>query len=287
MTVVLQQTLALLVGLPGGHLQGSCDGIAGHVEVLGVSSAGDAVRILWSARVSVLLIGPQRSHAEAELLIEHSLGEASSSSATIVMSCRVNSHLIQCLIRPGRLFYSSLKVLPRHELIALLRAAVRGRGRIPRNLRPSNLVARCPQMQRSLTLEFCRSMAMERETRSLCKLGGLQRILGVERAYHVYRDGDAETLDETRVEVNRHGASTSGVTSFVLKTGLAVHVECLRQDPQYHAQVDDPCGDGNERLIEEPIRARNGQLREVLVATRSRRRPPFSDNDVAVVRLAA
>ena len=111
----------------------------------------------------------------------------------------------------------------------------------------------------------------------------LEQLTDADRAYCMVHDADRQVvwtqdLDSPHM---REASATSGLISFVARTGVSVAVEQAGADARYDRAVDDPPGRGDERLLAEPVLAGRaaggpGQVMAILVAVRDASRAPFT-----------
>ncbi len=77
-----------------------------------------------------------------------------------------------------------------------------------------------------------------------------------------------------------------GLAVQAARAGLTVWTDCARQVRLYETEADDPGGDGNERLLVQPLRS-NGQVVAVVTVSRRAQRPEFSPEERAMTEAIA
>jgi membrane fusion protein, multidrug efflux system len=65
-----------------------------------------------------------------------------------------------------------------------------------------------------------------------------------------------------------------------VRTRAGVIVDRADRDPRYLAAVDDPRGDGSERLAVQPVADRDGRVHGVMIAVRGADHPPFGEPEL-------
>jgi multidrug resistance efflux pump/GAF domain-containing protein len=128
-------------------------------------------------------------------------------------------------------------------------------------------------------LADCRDLA----TASASIAAGLLGLLRADRIHCLYHDAEASLLWACTPAEREHPA-TSGVAGFVARTRLPEIVDLAQLDSRYHASIDDPEGDGRERLLLSPVLA-HGHVHVVVVVVRGAHRPSFGPRELGILEL--
>jgi membrane fusion protein (multidrug efflux system) len=280
-----ERPAVLLLGCPEEEVQ-ELRGRAGvSFDVLTVGDSERAAQLLASRRISVLCLGErlegERARQVLELLVE---GTAMPAPLNIVLAAGPDPTIFQDLISDDRIFYLTQRPPATEELSALLRSAVqRYQSQLDRlqGLR-ANQETRALSLQREIA-EALRRLALEGDT---AEKGGIladtvQEVVRADRAYCLFYDPSDETLwtQDPVSRTERRESAAVGLTSFVVRSGIALQLPRAGQDPRYDRDADDPAGDGNERLLALPILATTGRAVAVLVAVRKGTAPEFQAED--------
>jgi biotin carboxyl carrier protein len=105
-----------------------------------------------------------------------------------------------------------------------------------------------------------------------------------ERAALLFHDAEAALL-WSATEPEREGPAALGLAGHAARTGESVTVARAALDPRYHPALDDPEGDGRQRLSVQPVCRQGAEIHAVLVVARSAAGPEPSPLDQA--RLSA
>ncbi len=171
-----------------------------------------------------------------------------------------------------RIFFVLSALLPPADITALVDSALRGRSSPePELLSPEA----AEHLTRVLALATAFASRSDLPSAAASAEHAAQRLTGADRTYCLFHDIDSGAL-WAEGATDREGQATVGLAGFVARTGRACVTECARVDPRYVQALDDPLGDGNERLLAYPVVGPGGRVHAVLVAVRSPARPMFS-----------
>jgi biotin carboxyl carrier protein len=107
-------------------------------------------------------------------------------------------------------------------------------------------------------------------------------LMNADRAQCLFHDSDAALWSQAQL-VNGHDdrRAICGLAGFAARTHRPVAVERAGKDLRWVAIVDDPGGDGSERLLAQPVIHAQGGVHGVLVAVRLASRPAFDATEQA------
>jgi len=113
-------------------------------------------------------------------------------------------------------------------------------------------------------------------------------LICADRARCLYYDDERGVLWSETDPDSAESQASAGVAGFVARAGSPVVLEKASSDPAYRAHVDDPEGNGNERLCLMPVIDRDRRVHAVLIAVRAASSPPFTQVDmITLSELAA
>jgi len=101
-----------------------------------------------------------------------------------------------------------------------------------------------------------------------------------ERARVLFHDDESGLLWSELAGEDGEVRASAGVAGFAVRTGAGVIVPRAGGDPRYRAAVDDPHGDGSERLAAQPVLDRDGRVQAVLIAIRRADQPAFGEPEL-------
>jgi multidrug efflux pump subunit AcrA (membrane-fusion protein) len=222
------------------------------------------------------------------------LGPKLSKVAALDLARRAKQRSLAVFVTAPRLLDTSenldvFHVLPPelgvHETAALLRAATGlatpGVPRLPSA--PSTDEAR--RLHRVLTA--ARALGVQSDMPGMTEeaAGGAARLTHADRAYcWLYDQSTGELWRHEPLQPIHEVHASRGLLGYVARTRSMVGVSNVGSDPRYHADNDDPYGDGDERWLAQPVIASDGEVHAVLVVVRSRRAPAFSEHDATDLR---
>lgn len=140
--------------------------------------------------------------------------------------------------------------------------------------------AEAERMTRLLALAHRLAQQTTPDGAARAAVSAVRDFCDADRAHCLYFDSDTGSLwqaGETSDDVEHRAAA--GLAGFAARTGVGARVERASQDPRYRSEIDDPTGDGDERLLLQPVADPDGTIHAVLVAVRQVNRGAFSDED--------
>jgi hypothetical protein len=137
--------------------------------------------------------------------------------------------------------------------------------------------------------DYCSVIARQQKSedvaQAVCR--SVEDAIPYTRARMMFYDREVEgayTAQETRAGAVSHPVSL-GLSGYVLRTGEGVLVQCVREDPRYRSEMDDPDGTGEECLLAAPITDVDGTVLAVLIAVRPQMNGPVSSEDWRTFRI--
>ncbi|HEX5059231.1 MAG TPA: HlyD family efflux transporter periplasmic adaptor subunit [Kofleriaceae bacterium] len=118
-------------------------------------------------------------------------------------------------------------------------------------------------------------------------IGAVIALLGATRARCLYCDEDTGLLWPEGEDGEHEAKASAGLVGFAARSGACIVVPSAADDALYRADIDDPTGDGRERLAVQPVVGLDGHVHAVLIAIRTAGQPPFTDEDSATLRALA
>lgn len=101
-----------------------------------------------------------------------------------------------------------------------------------------------------------------------------------DRARVLFHDDESGSLWSESDGDDADARASAGVAGFAVRTRAGVIVDRADRDPRYLAAVDDPRGDGSERLAVQPVADRDGRVHGVMIAVRGADHPPFGEPEL-------
>lgn len=112
-------------------------------------------------------------------------------------------------------------------------------------------------------------------------IAAARQLLSAERARCLFCDEQAGTL--WAVGSEQDAQVSSGLAGFAIRTVATIAVPHAAADPLYRREVDDPDGDGRERLLVQPVVGLDGHVHAAIVAIRGVSGAPFGSDELAIV----
>ncbi len=174
-----------------------------------------------------------------------------------------------------RIFFVLSRQLPAADVAALVHSAV-----IDRSLAAEEIAspAAAARLQRVLALSSRFATRNDLQSAAGVAEDATQQLTRADRTYCLFHDADSGSV-WTETEPTREGRAAMGLVGFAARTGRSCAVERARDDPRYVGALDDPEGDGRERLLVQPVVGPDGQVQAVLVAVRIGSRDPFTPEE--------
>src|ERR1043165_4276261 len=253
-----------------------------ETEVAAAGEEADALRRLNGG--VVLCLGPEMGGGEAAAFLARA-AKQNPAACFVILAAGRETELFQDFVDADSLFFLARRPPPLTEVAALLRSAAR------HEQRPMRLEELSDTGRRALALARGISGAIDR----IAVGTDIERISGLagdaagaltdadEARFAVY-DPLRETLWFRGLDTSEAtgNSAASGVVGFVARTGQAVSVERLGDDPRYDAEADNGARSPHERLLAVPVLAPGSAFVDtlgVLVVTRERRSEPFGDGE--------
>lgn len=250
-----------------------------------------ALELLAEREIAVLCIGDRmKATAAADFLRRAIEKDPSSPTVNLVLAGGTDPYVFQDLVSEDRIYYLTQKPVLDADLVAILRSAMDrwwsrrlGTGR----QQASGDGARTLQG----IVEVARRVALQRSLNEAGELTveAIRELVSADRGHYLIYEPDQEMLwsGEPGSRSHRQESAAVGLVSFVARTGRALLVDRLGDDPRHEREADDPEGTGRERVLVVPVRGSNRSVLAVLVAVREEDRSPFSDRDLAHLEMLA
>lgn len=102
-----------------------------------------------------------------------------------------------------------------------------------------------------------------------------------DRARILYYDDESGSLwSEIDGDADDGGRASAGIAGYAVRTSTGAIVPRADGEPLYRAEIDDPRGDGSERLAVQPVADRDGRVHGVMIAIRAADQPPFTEAEL-------
>jgi membrane fusion protein (multidrug efflux system) len=134
---------------------------------------------------------------------------------------------------------------------------------------------------------FSRKLAAATDLKQLeaLALHATLELVDADRGTCQFLDGEGGLWRQAqRGDPYADGRARCGLAGFAARTRTQVVAERVDRDLRWVASVDDPPGDGTERLVAQPVVGASGFVHAVLVAVRPGRRLAFTGADLACLR---
>jgi len=242
-----------------------------------------------SADCAVLCIGPGVSGAAALALIEDA-PDRDRERLNIVLAAGDDTAIFQDLLDEGRLFYLSHRAPLTAEIVQLLGSAVEYARR--------TAASRDADAKVREICELARYLGGESDPRrlGLATAQVVEETVRADRARCLFHDIEAEELEEWSLgqQAPAKESAAAGIVGYAVRTGCAVRVERVGEDPRYDPEADNGRGDPAERMLAVPVilpRLTDAEaaprVLAVMVALRHAEGEPFTEHDAALLRLLA
>jgi multidrug resistance efflux pump len=180
--------------------------------------------------------------------------------------------------------------IPHDQLQTLLRALsgardATGPGEPARRTALARTAEEARAVQRAFSFSRKLAAAGDLETAETMTIDAVLELTRPDRARCVFLDPTgARWREAERGGVRRDGRALSGLAGYAAVTGERVVAERSGTDPRWAPSIDDPSGDGTERLVAQPVVSPTGFVHAVLVSVRVGRRLPFSAGELACLQ---
>jgi biotin carboxyl carrier protein/CheY-like chemotaxis protein len=101
-----------------------------------------------------------------------------------------------------------------------------------------------------------------------------------DRARVLFHDDETGALWSEQDGDDDDARASAGIAGFAVRTAAGAAVPRADADPRYRAAIDDPRGDGSERLAAQPVTDRDGRVHGVMIAIRAADQPPFGEPEL-------
>jgi membrane fusion protein (multidrug efflux system) len=131
-------------------------------------------------------------------------------------------------------------------------------------------------------VEYAKRLGAQPDLKSSARaaVSAVVEMLGADRARCLFYDDEGGTLWSELDEGAEEIPASAGVAGFAVRAKSGVVLPKAKDDPAYKSIVDDPEGNGTERLAVQPIADRDGRIHGVLIAVRNSKRPQFSEIEI-------
>ncbi|HWO18439.1 MAG TPA: HlyD family efflux transporter periplasmic adaptor subunit [Kofleriaceae bacterium] len=102
-------------------------------------------------------------------------------------------------------------------------------------------------------------------------------LAGAARARVLFYDDETGALWPEGEGEGHDAHASAGIAGFAVRTKTGAAVARAEADPLYRAAIDDPAGDGTERLAAQPVADRDGRVHGVMIAIRTADQAPFGE----------
>ena len=258
--------------------------LAGHFGLEEVDSGRAALEHLSTRPPRLMIVGPQLADVSGGVLLAHAsrhglLSPQSGGPITFLIGDSPAA-CAQVDEQEVPVFYRLTPGLEVGRVRELMTQAI---ARLPQ-------LATKPQqteedaMRTRAVLEHAKRLGAQRDLKGAARsaVGAVIDLLAADRARCLYCDDETGSLwAEGGAEEESHEAQASaGIAGFAVRTRSTVVLPHAREDQLYAPAVDDPDGQGSERLAVTPVVDREGTVHAVLIAVRTADHPPFTEDDV-------
>ncbi len=213
-------------------------------------------------------------------------------AVSLVLSAGADPARFQPLIDDDRLFFLARGLPAERDLLSLIESAAgtlrRRSGSVGQADDPASVA------DPGFEVEFLRQLAQARDPSEVAEILASQavRALASDRARCLLYDPAREILwSAAEADEERAESPAVGLVSFVLRTGVAVCLPQLGDDPRFDREADDPGGSPTDRFLAVPVLGVTRSPLAVLVVLRPAGKPPFEPAEVArlkaIARIAA
>jgi membrane fusion protein (multidrug efflux system) len=252
----------------------------------------DLERTLAEQEVAVLVVGPALPAADACALLTRVADSLPNlDTVTAVFTAAADLSPFQDLVSCDRLFFLARQPTADAEVAAIAGAALRRyREKERRSEEPAGVAAVGEERWQQI-LACANDIALQADlgAAGVRMERAIEELLRPLRAYCLIYDEAAEILfaRESPTDEPRRDSAAVGLCSYVARTGQALEVARVGEDPRYDREVDDPRGRGDERLVAIPVRAPTGEVVAVFVVISAAGAAPLAPPDRATLELLA
>jgi membrane fusion protein (multidrug efflux system) len=256
-----------------------------------VGSTEEATEQLDQQEIAVLVCGEElRDLTAVAFLQQVSQTFPVLDTATIVLAAGAELDIFQELVDEDKVFYLTSQPVPPQELFDIIRGAEEHYlARFLSAAPPWRLHGESTTRKARRVLEASWQLAKEKDLPAVDKLAveTIKELVAAERAYQLFYDPKSEILWSKSEQGERIQSAAAGLVSFAARTGSPLCVAQVSTDPRYDREADDPHGQGDERLLVQPVPASTGRTLGLLVAVRSAAQLEFSRDDCDFLEMLA
>ena len=285
------RSTGLLVGFGLAAVDELRGALGDGLELLVVSDAEEAGRLVASRRVAVLCLGPELPPDEGVALLERVVGSEASPTVNLVLAAGEDPGLFRPLLDQDAIFFLTREPPTVPEQVSLLRRAAKTfetRWREHEERAEEGVEYR---LRSRTVIENLNRLALQEEPADMAELlaEAAQEVGAADRAACLLHDTSDETLwaRDPITGGERRANASLGLVGFVLRSGLAVRVERMADDPRWDQRADDPRGEGEDRFLAVPLETPEGESFGVLTMVRGDEDDPFSEAEVRIVERLA
>lgn len=109
----------------------------------------------------------------------------------------------------------------------------------------------------------------------------VKALVGVDRVRCLFCDDATGALWSGTDETAQESRPAEGLVAFSMRTATCIQVPRAAADPMYRRELDDPTGDGDERLAIQPVVGPDAHVHAVIVAARTSAHGMFDATELA------
>ena len=261
-----------------------------HLEI--ASTVSEAEAMLGSREIAVMVCGSDLADGAAVGFLGRCIERYPTLDvANIVLAAGSDRTVFQDLVDADRIFYLTVDPIPVAELVAILHGAVdRYRARSLPQAEAWHLDRYEKMRTARRILEITRRVNMQDDAATAEKLSvdAIKELTNADRAYCLMYDEVNEAL-WSRVPggEDRTESAAAGLSSFGVRAVQSTRVDRAGADARYDRDADDPEGEGDERILIEPVVDTSQRALAVLVAVRKGYREQFDQDECEAMSLLA
>jgi membrane fusion protein (multidrug efflux system) len=112
------------------------------------------------------------------------------------------------------------------------------------------------------------------------------QLVGADRVRCLFCDEDTGAL-WAEGEDSHESMASAGLAGFAVRTSAGIAVPRAAEDSLFRREVDDPAGNGRERLLVQAVTGLDGHVHAVVIAIRDDKRPAFATADLEAIEALA
>lgn len=239
-------------------------------EVTVVSSGAGALQILDADQPPVLIVGEQLADMPGSALVEQAAAVGGKVSLILAQELAEVSG-------DAPVFYAVNRAVAGDDLRQLVGSAAGDRPQTS----PTAVTNVADARRVRRVLDLARRLAVQRDATGAAQSAetAVLDLTGAERAYCLFHDPETGDLwSESESEEGARNAA-AGIAGYAVRIAGQVCVERADADARYRRAVDDPRGDGSERILAHAVAGPDHAVHAVLVAIRPARSAPFGEGE--------